>query len=206
MLMHSCYCVFISVTGGFVQMLKDLKNLLKMSLKILFIKRKRKNEHLPPLSHFGLLAQLPDGPLPSLPSTPPILLPGPAQFRRNRCPRASPAPRPFPARQSLPKRARLSALSPTSSRTPRPVRQLPLRNRRPAPAPRDVGASPRSTASLKGSQDPPHTPAAFSPLSFRTCSGRRSRNNRRSTRRIHRARAAVPVASPSRLALSRALP
>ena len=78
MLMHSCYCIFISVTGGFVQMLEDFKNLLKMSLKILFIKRKRKNEHLPPLSHFGLLAQLPDGPLPSLPSTPPILLPGPA--------------------------------------------------------------------------------------------------------------------------------
>ena len=42
MLMHSCYCVFISVTGGFVQMLEDLKNLLKLSLKILFIKRKRK--------------------------------------------------------------------------------------------------------------------------------------------------------------------
>jgi len=41
-LMHSCYCVFISVTGGFVQMLKDLKNLLKMSLKILFIKKKKK--------------------------------------------------------------------------------------------------------------------------------------------------------------------
>ena len=43
MLMHSCYCVFISVTGGFVQMLKDLKNLLKLSLKILFIKRKKEN-------------------------------------------------------------------------------------------------------------------------------------------------------------------
>jgi len=28
--------------GGFVQMLEDLKNLLKLSLKILFIKRKRK--------------------------------------------------------------------------------------------------------------------------------------------------------------------
>ena len=42
MLMHSCYCIFISVTGGFVQMLEDFKNLLKMSLKILFIKRKRK--------------------------------------------------------------------------------------------------------------------------------------------------------------------
>jgi len=56
MLMHSCYCVFISVTGGFVQMLKDLKNLLKMSLKILFIKRKkRKFPSIPPFLRFGPL-------------------------------------------------------------------------------------------------------------------------------------------------------
>jgi len=66
MLMHSCYCVFISVTGGFVQMLKDLKNLLKLSLKILFIKRKRKiSFHFLPSSDsarwlfFFSLAQLP---------------------------------------------------------------------------------------------------------------------------------------------------
>ena len=52
MLMHSCYCIFISVTGGFVQMLKDSKNLLKMSLKILFIKRKRKFSSIPSLPQF----------------------------------------------------------------------------------------------------------------------------------------------------------
>ena len=209
MLMHSCYCVFISVTGGFVQMLKDLKNLLKLSLKILFIKRKkRKFPSIPPFLRFGPLvfffplAQL----LPAAqhrsqqPSSP--SLPRSAQLRAQPSPAAA---RSAPARQ-LPRPA-ADARAPSVGAAP----NLP----HPAPAPgqggtaattRVVGASPRSTASLKGSRDPPRTPAAFSPLSFRTCSGRRSRNNRRSTRRIHRARAAVPVASPSRLALSRALP
>ena len=187
MLMHSCYCVFISVTGGFVQMLKDLKNLLKLSLKILFIKTKKEN-FLPFLLSSDSARWF-------------------SSFRSAQL-RAQPSPaaaRSAPARQ-LPRPA-ADARAPSVGAAP----NLP----HPAPAPgqggtaattRVVGASPRSTASLKGSRDPPRTPAAFSPLSFRTCSGRRSRNNRRSTRRIHRARAAVPVASPSRLALSRALP
>ena len=176
MLMHSCYCVFISVTGGFVQMLKDLKNLLKLSLKILFIKRKkRKFPSIPPFLRFGPLvfffplAQL----LPAAqhrsqqPSSP--SLPRSAQLRAQPSPAAA---RSAPARQ-LPRPA-ADARAPSVGAAP----NLP----HPAPAPgqggtaattRVVGASSRPSASLKGSRAPlarpPAAPAPFSPRPGRNC-------------------------------------
>jgi len=120
MLMHSCYCVFISVTGGFVQMLKDLKNLLKLSLKILFIKRKkRKFPSIPPFLRFGPLVFF--FPLAQL-------LPA-AQHRSQQ-----------PSSPSLPRSAQLRAQpSPAAARSA-PARQLP----RPAADARapSVGAAP----------------------------------------------------------------
>ena len=41
---------------------------------------------------------------------------------------------------------------------PRPVKQLPLRNRRPTPAPRDVGASPCSPGLIKRGAETLRTP------------------------------------------------
>ena len=127
MLMHSCYCIFISVTGGFVQMLKDFKNLLKMSLKILFIKRKRKIPSIPPLplirphGHF-----FPRGPAPQ-PAPQPTPFPlGPAS--RQRPSRAQPSSR-APRRRPQPATARAQPLTPgphlsappPTSRVPRPL-------------------------------------------------------------------------------------
>jgi len=85
MLMHSGYCVFISVTGGFVQMLKDLKNLLKLSLKILFIKRKKKisfHSSLPQIrpAGFSFFFRWPSSfPRPSTAASSPAHLPSPAR-------------------------------------------------------------------------------------------------------------------------------
>ena len=91
MLMHSCYCIFISVTGDFVQMLRDFKNLLKMSLKILFIKRKREFPSIPPL---------------------PLIRPHGHFFPRG------PAPQPAP-QPTLSRSAQLRASSPAAPAQPR---------------------------------------------------------------------------------------
>ena len=135
MLMHSCYCIFISVTGGFVQMLKDFKNLLKMSLKILFIKRKRENSfHSSPSSHSApwpflsprpsTTASAPAHPFPARPSFAPAAQPR-APRRPSRAQPSSRAPRrrPHPATaraQPLTPGPHLSAPPPTS-RVPRPL-------------------------------------------------------------------------------------
>ena len=135
MLMHSCYCVFISVTGGFVQMLEDLKNLLKLSLKILFIKRKKENFlPFPPFLRFGpLVFLLSAGPVPScgpapqpaaqLAFPPPL---GPAT-RPAQQPRASASPAPGNYRaQLLTPGPHLSAPPPTSRvQRPLPVKAEP---------------------------------------------------------------------------------
>jgi len=64
-----------------IQSSNEFKIYLKVILGIYLEKKEKgKSFSLPPLSHFGLLAQLPDGPLTSLPSPPPILLPGLAQL------------------------------------------------------------------------------------------------------------------------------
>ena len=117
MLMHSCYCIFISVTGGFVQMLKDFKNLLKMSLKILFIKRKRENSfHSSPSSHSAPWPFL--SPRPSTTASAPA---HPFPARPSFAPAAQPrAPRRPSRAQPLTPGPHLSAPPPTS-RVPRPL-------------------------------------------------------------------------------------
>ena len=118
MLMHSCYCVFISVTGGFVQMLKDLKNLLKMSLKILFIKRKRKIS-------FHLLPFLVFGPFPSAGPSPP----------------RSPARPPPPLRATRPSNSRLASPAAPPAQLASNRRRLPSLSAADDPAP-PVSAAP----------------------------------------------------------------
>ena len=119
MLMHSCCCIFISVMGGFVQMLKDFKNLLKMSLKILFIKRKRKFPSIPSLPLFrpaGPSLRWPSSPL--LPCAPqPPASHGPARSRPSYRRRSL-----GPARAQLPPRA-LHRASAASNLAP-PVRAI----------------------------------------------------------------------------------
>ena len=130
MLMHSCYCIFISVTGGFVQRLKDFKNLLKMSLKILFIKRKRENSfHSSPSSH----------------SAPwPFLSPRPSTT-------ASAPAHPFPARPSFAPAAQPRAPRRPSRAQPSTVacartRQPPAQHRAPASRAQPLTARPRPSA------------------------------------------------------------
>jgi len=164
MLMHSCYCIFISVTGGFVQMLKDFKNLLKMSLKILFIKRKRKFPSIPPfplIRPAGLsfrAAQLP--PLLAFSSLP-ACRPSPRGPAAHQQPSAA-------LSSSLTGRARLSAPPPTS-RIPRP---LPVKAEPPFSALASWERPPSCpSASLKGSRAPPRAPllprSNFAPLTHR---------------------------------------
>jgi len=150
MLMHSCYCVFISVTGGFVQMLKDLKNLLKLSLKILFIKRKKEN-FLPFLLSsdsarwFSSFRWPSSFPRPSTAASSPARLPSPARPSYALSPAQQPrAPRrPGNCRaQPLTPGPHLSAPPPTSRiQRPLPVKAEPPPRRaswarRPAPRPR----------------------------------------------------------------------
>ena len=131
MLMHSCYCVFISVTGGFVQMLKDLKNLLKMSLKILFIKRKRKiSFHLLPFLVFGPFPSAgPSPPRSPAQPPPPCALRGPASAPAQ--PRSSPAFCGRPATVAAPPSPAADAWAPPVGAVSFPAR---LGNR-PRPAP-----------------------------------------------------------------------
>ena len=116
MLMHSCYCIFISVTGGFVQMLKDFKNLLKMSLKILFIKRKRKFLSIPSLPQFRPAGLSFRGPAPAPAGSPPLFPARPSYARPSNYRRRAPSPR----AQPLTPGPHLSAPPPTS-RVPRPL-------------------------------------------------------------------------------------
>ena len=150
MLMHSCYCIFISVTGGFVQMLEDFKNLLKMSLKILFIKRKRKFPSISsPSSHSAQHQPQPSSP-PLFPARPSFAQPS------NTASRDSPAPRRPKSRAPLLQPPRLPFL--LQPLTPGPARQCrPLppataarvsRNRRPRPRRASWDRPPRAPASF----------------------------------------------------------
>ena len=183
MLMHLCYCIFISVTGGFVQMLKDFKNLLKMSLKILFIKRKRKIPSISsPSSHSACMAFFPRpstspsparlpffslGPSCRWPSSPLL----PCSSNRRRFGRsAQPAQHRPPATRRPISRATAAALSfppllltawprpsepsPTSAR-PAPA---PSHDATAAPTPRRGSVSPRAPASTKREQSPSPLP------------------------------------------------
>ena len=167
MLMHSCYCIFISVTGGFVQMLKDFKNLLKMSLKILFIKRKREFPSIPPLPLIRPMAiffpaaqhrsQRPSPPFPARPSFVPA-----AQPRAPRWPsRASPAARTVPAQPRQPSsRAPRRRPHPATARaqplTPGPHLSAPPPTSR-IPRPLPVKAEPPFSA-LASWERPPRAP------------------------------------------------
>ena len=126
MLMHSCYCIFISVTGGFVQMLEDFKNLLKMSLKILFIKRKRKFPSISSPSSLSAQHQ-------PQPSSPPFFS-RPAQLRAAQQPR-----QPRPAQQ-----LRLHPHQATAGPAPRACFPRPAAD---SPTP-PVSASPTSARAL----------------------------------------------------------
>ena len=126
MLMHSCYCIFISVTGGFVQMLKDFKNLLKMSLKILFIKRKRKIPSISsPSSHSACMTFFSRGPAPApaqLPSPPLLQQPPPLRPLGP----AGPAPPARNAPAHLARNCRRAFLSPSAADSLAPaVRAFP---------------------------------------------------------------------------------
>ena len=125
MLLHIYFC-----DGCFIQMLKDSKNLLKMSLKILFIKKKGISFHSSPSSqtahgHFFPTAQhrsqRPSPPFPARPSFAPA-----AQPRAPRRPsRASPAARIVPAQprrtRQLPRPA-ADAQAPPVDAVPYPAR------------------------------------------------------------------------------------
>ena len=177
MLMHSCYCILISVMGGFVQMLKDFKNLLKMSLKILFIKKKEISFHLLPFLTFGPLAPLYFFPRPST-SHSPARLP----FSRSAQLRASSPTTPAqPCSPRWPSYARPSncrrrAPSPRAQPlTPGPAcRRCLHRAARQPPAPgaaataattRVVGASSPPLGLVKNAAEPPARPL-LPPRSF----------------------------------------
>ena len=137
MLTHSCYCIFISVTGGFVQMLKDFKNLLKMSLKILFIKRKRKFPSISSPSSRSArwpLFFFPRGPAPA-PARLASPFSRPAQLRAAQQPR-----QPRPAQQ-----LRLHPHQATAGPAPRACFPRPAAD---SPTP-PVSASPTSTRALE---------------------------------------------------------
>ena len=135
MLLHIYFC-----DGCFIQMLKDSKNLLKMSLKILFIKRKKEIPFHSLLSPFrplatlsppawpGLLAQVPPRParLPLFLPPPVPSWAGPAS-RPAQQPRASASPAPGNCRaQPLTPGPHLSAPPPTSRvQRPLPVKAEP---------------------------------------------------------------------------------
>ena len=172
MLMHSCYCIFISVTGGFVQMLKDFKNLLKMSLKILFIKRKRKIPSIPPLPlirpHGHFFPRVPS-PQPAPQPTPFPL--GPAS--RQQPSRASPAARIVPAQ---PRRTRQLPRPAADARVP-PVGAVPyparLGNRpllalqQPPPRRASWARPPVALGLVKRQPSPPLARPLLPPLRFR---------------------------------------
>ena len=181
MLMHSCYCIFISVTGGFVQMLKEFKNLLKMSLKILFIKRKRKipsisspSSHSACMTFFSLAQHQPQPSSPLLPCSSNRRRFGrsaqPAQHRppatRRPISRATAAALSFPP-LLLTAWPRPSEPSPTSAR-PAPA---PSHDATAAPTPRRGSVSPRAPCLYKKGAEPFPAPPAASPrsLSRRPC-------------------------------------
>ena len=200
MLMHSCYCIFISVTGGFVQMLKDFKNLLKMSLKILFIKRKRKFPSISsPSSHSACMAFFPRPSTSPSPARLPFFPPGPSWrwpsspllhcYSNRRCVghSAQPAQHRPPATRRPISRATAAALSfppllltawprplepSTTSARPAPA---PSHDATAAPTPRRGSVSPRAPCLYKKGAEPFPAPPAASPrsLSRRPCPSNR---------------------------------
>ena len=178
MLMHSCYCIFISVTGGFVQMLEDFKNLLKMSLKILFIKRKRKFPSISsPSSHSAQHQPQPSSP-PLFPARPSFAQPSNptshAQPSSCACTRTRqpPAQHRAPASRAQPLTAR-----PRPSARPPPLpapSEPPGHVARPQPPPwRRGSALPRVPRLLfkRSRAPPPRVSLSRSPLHFRLVPG-----------------------------------
>ena len=164
MLMHSCYCIFISVTGGFVQMLEDFKNLLKMSLKILFIKRKRKFPSISsPSSHSAQHQPQPSSP-PLFPTRPSFAQPS------NPASRDSPAPRRPKSRAPLLQPPRLPfLLQPLTARARTLVPPPSSRNRSarqpqppPAPTSRVVGSPSPCPGLFLSEAEPPRVPLSLS--------------------------------------------
>ena len=157
-------------------MLKDSKNLLKMSLKILFIKRKRENSFHSSLPHIR-----PAGPSffffprPSTAASSPARLPlfplGPAAPAQPRAPCRPSLAAPGNCRaQQLTPGSHLSAPSPTP-RGSATARSWRCSNRRHDA--RRGRVLPLPSASLKGSRAPPRAPPAapapFSPRPGRNC-------------------------------------
>jgi len=179
MLMHSCYCIFISVTGGFVQMLEDFKNLLKMSLKILFIKRKRKFPSISsPSSHSAQHQPQPSSP-PLFPARPSFAQPSNPASRAQPSSCACTRTRQPPAQHRAPaSRAQPLTARPRPSARPPPLpapSEPPGHVARPQPPPwRRGSALPRVPRLLfKRSRAPPRVslslPAPFSPRPGHNC-------------------------------------
>ena len=205
MLMHSCYCIFISVTGGFVQMLEDFKNLLKMSLKILFIKRKRKFPSISsPSSHSAQHQPQPSSP-PLFPARPSFAQPSNPASRAQPSSCACTRTRQPPAQHRAPaSRAQPLTARPRPSARPPPLpapSEPPGHVVRPQPPPwRRGSALPRVPRLLfKRSRAPPRVSLSRSPLHFRlvpaTTAARRSSEDCR-----------PPSASPSSLSHHRLHP
>jgi len=199
MLMHSCYCIFISVTGGFVQMLEDFKNLLKMSLKILFIKRKRKFPSISsPSSHSAQHQPQPSSP-PLFPARPSFAQPSNPASRAQPSSCACTRTRQPPAQHHAPaSRAQQLTARPRPSARPPPLpapSEPPGHVARPQPPPwRRGSALPRVPRLLfKRSRAPPRVslslPAPFSPCSRPQLSHREAPRPavRRPRRRLPRA-------------------
>ena len=166
MLLHIYFC-----DGCFIQMLKDSKNLLKMSLKILFIKRKREIPSIPPLPLIRPMAIFFPRPstAASAPAHPfPLGPAAPAQPRAS-CRPSLAAPGNCRAQQLTPG-PHLSAPSPTP-RGSATARSWRCSNRRHDA--RRGRVLPLPSASLKGSRAlpraPPAAPAPFSPRPGRNC-------------------------------------
>ena len=192
--------------GCFIQMLKDSKNLLKMSLKILFIKRKRENSFHSSLPHIR-----PAGPSfyffprPSTAASSPARLPlFPARPSSRQPPnRAGPAARTVPAQprrtRQLPRPA-ADARAPPVGAVPYPAR---LGNRpllalqQPPPRRASWERPPRPSASLKRQPSPPCCPRSIFASFPAATAARRSPADHR-PRRPRRSRLRAVTASDFR--------
>jgi len=190
--------------GCFIQMLKDLKNLLKLSLKILFIKRKRKisfHSSLPQIrpAGFSFFFRWPSSfPRPSTAASSPAHLPSPARPSHALSPAQQPR---APRRPGNCRRALLLPL--VADRTAPRISSAPFLRQPPAQAaaqPRPRRASWESSRCLglvkRQPSPPPHAPPA-APLRFRLVpaetAARRSPADLRPRRPRRRRLRAVPT-------------
>ena len=190
--------------GCFIQMLKDLKNLLKLSLKILFIKRKRKisfHSSLPQIrpAGFSFFFRWPSSfPRPSTAASSPAHLPSPARPSHALSPAQQPR---APRRPGNCRRALLLPL--VADRTAPRISSAPFLRQPPAQAaaqPRPRRASWESSRCLglvKRQPSPPRRAPPAAPLRFRLVpaetAARRSPADLRPRRPRRRRLRAVPT-------------